>query len=227
MQFDRFFPAAIERYVEPFIGGGAVFFHLKHRFPAMRAFLRDNNADLLAAYQAVRDHPHELMRRLDAHLARFRTDRETYYYLVRSRHHLPVTEVVERAARMIFLNKTCFNGLWRVNARGEFNVPIGSQLNPNLYDRENIHAASLALQDVHLAVQDFRDTFNEIRSGTFAYIDPPYFPISPTASFTAYTKDEFGIGEQHELAALYSDAARRGAKLMLSNSDPPPPRCHS
>jgi DNA adenine methylase len=218
-QFDEFLPDRVERYFEPFIGGGAVFFHLKHRFPQMRAFLRDNNDELINTYIAVRDHPKPLMRRLDEHLAEFRADRERYYYRVRSWHHLPKAEVVERAARMIFLNKTCFNGLWRVNARGEFNVPIGSQTNPGLYDRENILAASWTLEGVHLIKQDFRDTLNETRRGDFVYVDPPYHPISLTASFTSYTKEDFGAGEQQELAALFADAGRRGVRLMLSNSD--------
>ena len=137
-QFEEFFPAQITRYFEPFIGGGAVFFHLKHKFPQLRAFLRDINPELINAYQAVRDFPHELMRRLDAHSIRFRANREIYFYEVRAQHSLPPREIVERAARMIFLNKTCFNGLWRVNARGEFNVSIGSHKGPNLYDEENI-----------------------------------------------------------------------------------------
>jgi DNA adenine methylase len=168
---------------------------------------------------AVRDFPQELMRQLDAHLARFRTARANYFYLVRDQHDLPASEVVERAARMIFLNKTCFNGLWRVNASGEFNVPVGSHKNPNLYERANILAASHALRNVHLATQDFRDTMNEIRRGDFAYIDPPYVPVSATASFTSYTKEDFGAEEQHELAVLFADASRRGVRLMLSNSD--------
>jgi DNA adenine methylase len=218
-QFDKFFPAQIGRYVEPFIGGGAVFFHLKHRFPQMRAFLRDNNDELINTYLAVRDYPRELLRRLDRHLAAFNADRENYYYLVRARHHLPPTEVVERAARMIFLNKTCFNGLWRVNSSGEFNVPIGSHKNPALYDEENIYAASRALEGVHLATLDFRDTLNATRRGDFVYVDPPYYPVSPTASFTSYTKDEFGAEQQRELAALFADAANRGVRLVLSNSD--------
>jgi DNA adenine methylase len=218
-QFDEFLPVRVERYVEPFIGGGAVFFHLKHRFPQMRAFLRDNNDELINTYKAVRDYPKELMRRLDQHLVEFRADRREYYYAVRKNHDLAEKEIVERAARMIFLNKTCFNGLWRVNASGEFNVPIGSHANPALYDRENILAASRALEGVHLATQDFRDTLNETRRGDFAYIDPPYHPISLTASFTSYTKENFGAGEQQELATLFADADRRGVRLMLSNSD--------
>ncbi len=158
-QFDKFFPDRIDRYFEPFLGGGAVFFHLKRRFPRMVAHLRDNNSELINAYRAVRNYPQELMRRLDKHLAAFNADRKTYYLLVRSRHHFcshgalspcppssgptprqsgaaTVETIIERAARMIFLNKTCFNGLYRVNARGEFNVPIGSHKKPALYDRD-------------------------------------------------------------------------------------------
>jgi DNA adenine methylase len=218
-QFDAFFPAQINRYVEPFLGGGAVFFHLHARFPQMQAFLRDNNDELINTYTAVRDRPRELMRRLDSHLAAYLADREKYYYLVRLKHHLPTAETLERAARMVFLNKTCFNGLWRVNSKGEFNVPIGSHRNPALYDEENIHAASRALEGVHLQTQDFRDTLAQTRRGDFVYIDPPYYPVSPTASFTSYTKDDFGAEQQRELAALFADATRRGVRLMISNSD--------
>lgn len=223
-QFAPYFPAQIERHVEPFIGGGAVFFHLKHRFPQMRARLCDINDELINAYKAVRDFPQELMRRLDVHLAHYLPDRERYYYLVRSHHHLPTPETIERASRMIFLNKTCFNGLWRVNARGEFNVPIGSHKNHDklaLYDRANLLGVSLALQGVELVTQDFRDTFNALQRGDFVYIDPPYVPLSATSVFTSYAKEDFGVAEQQELAALFCDAAQRGVRMMLSNSDLP------
>jgi DNA adenine methylase len=201
------------------VGGGAVFFHLKARFPKMEATLCDNNGELINCYLAVRDHLDDLMCRLDAHLERFRANSETVYYLVRSQHQL--TDPVERAARMIFLNKTCYNGLWRVNARGEFNVPIGSYKpdKVSLYDRVNLLAASRELQGVHLVVQDFRQTLLAAGPRSFVYIDPPYFPLSTTANFTSYTKEDFGKGEQQELAALFADAAARGVRLMLSNSD--------
>jgi DNA adenine methylase len=222
-QFDEFFPTEITRYFEPFMGGGAVFFHLKHRFPQMRAFLRDINPELINTYRAVRDYPRELMRQLDAHAAEFKAKGDDYFYFVRAQHHLTGDDkkIVERAARMIFLNKTCFNGLWRVNARDEFNVPVGSNKNPGLYNEENILAASRALEGVHLAVQDFRETLNQTRPGDFAYVDPPYYPVSATASFTSYAKEDFGEGEQRELHAVFAEAARRGARLMLSNSDTP------
>ena len=218
-QMDALFPRPIHCYCEPFLGGGAVFFHLKNQFPKMRAMLRDNNAELVNCYEAVRDYAEKLMRRLDEHLKQFRAEGERYYYLVRSRHQL--TDSLERAARMIFLNKTCYNGLWRVNARGEFNVPIGSYKpeKVSLYDAANLLAASEALQGVDLAVADFRQTLQTAPAGAFVYVDPPYFPLSATANFTSYTKEDFGKPEQEELAALFADASRRGARLMLSNSD--------
>lgn len=219
-QFEPFFPRSVRSYMEPFVGGGAVFFHLKARFPKMRVVLRDNNAELINCYQAVRDQVEDLMRRLDEHLHQFQAGGERYYYLVRSQHQL--TEPLERAARMIFLNKTCFNGLWRVNARGHFNVPIGSRKEKvALYNRANMLAASKALHEVSLEVGDFRQTLRAAGAGDFLYIDPPYFPLSATANFTSYTKEDFGLEEQKELAALFADAARRGARLMLSNSDTP------
>ncbi len=220
-QMSQFFPSKIGRYYEPFIGGGAVFFYLKHRFPNMRASLRDNNAELINTYGAVRDHVEDLMKRLDRHLAKYLRDGESYYYSVRSQHSLPTQQIVERAARMIFLNKTCFNGLWRVNAKGEFNVPVGSHAKPSLYHRDNILAASAALQSVDLAVQDFKDTMKEARRGDFMYVDPPYVPLSATASFTGYTKENFGLVDQQELARLAIEASERGVKLILSNSDTP------
>src|SRR5262249_20455176 len=154
--FDASFPDSIESYCEPFVGGGAVFFHLKARFPEMEVALYDNNAELINCYQVVRDRVDELMRLLDQHLKEFQAGGERYFYLVRSQHDLK--EPVERAGRMIFLNKTCYNGLWRVNGRGEFNVPVGSY-NPekvSLYDRSNLLAASRELKGAQIAVQDFR-----------------------------------------------------------------------
>ena len=153
-QLEEFFPHEIDRYIEPFIGGGAVFFHLKHRFPDLRPLLRDSNKELINCYRVVRDRPDDLMRLLDEHTKAFRADGSDYFYGIRKQHDL--TDDLARAARTIFLNKTCFNGLWRVNAKGEFNTPVGSNKNANLYVRENMLAASAALQDAQLEAQDFR-----------------------------------------------------------------------
>lgn len=220
-QFECFFPTSVASYIEPFLGGGAVFFHLKARFPEMRAVLRDNNAELINCYKEVRDHCHELMRRLEEHLNAFRADGARYYYFVRSLHDL--VKPGEKAARMIFLNKTCYNGLWRVNARGQFNVPIGSYRpdKVSLYNEGNLLAARRELQRANLGAEDFRETLRTAGPADFVYIDPPYYPLSATANFTSYTKEDFGQAEQEELSALVAEASRRGARVMLSNSDTP------
>jgi DNA adenine methylase len=223
-QFQPFFPKTLHSYFEPFLGGGAVFFHLKARVPKMRATLRDINPELINCYQVVRDAVEALMARLDEHLRQYQAEGEPYFYRVREGDKL--SQTVERAARMIFLNKTCFNGLWRVNARGRFNVPVGSYRpdRVSLYDRAKLMAASLALQGVDLKVQDFRKTLAEAGSDDFVYVDPPYYPLSRTANFTSYTQDMFGHAEQKELAEAFAAAAKRGARLMLSNSDTPTTR---
>ena len=223
-QFEPFFPESVRSYCEPFLGGGAVFFHLKARFPKMRATLCDNNQELINCYQVVRDHVGELVTHLDEHLLEFRMHGEQHYYHVRKQHELK--GAVQRAARMIFLNKTCYNGLWRVNGSGSFNVPIGSYRpeRVSLYARSNMLAASRALQEVDLRVQDFCKTMTAAQPGDFLYIDPPYYPLSRTANFTSYTKKDFGPAEQQKLSELYAAADRHGAKLMLSNSDTPETR---
>ncbi len=218
-QLEEFFPREIDRYIEPFLGGGAVFFHLKHRFPDMRAFLRDSNKELINCFRVVRDRPEELMRLLDEHARGFRTDGDAYYYGVRKQHDL--TDDLARAARTIFLNKTCYNGLWRVNARGEFNTPVGSNKNPNLYSRENLLGASAALQDAQLEAQDFRKVVDEARRGDFIYFDPPYLPISVYSDFKRYTPDQFREADQGELARVFRSLDAKGCQLALSNSEHP------
>jgi DNA adenine methylase len=218
-QLEEFFPHEIDRYIEPFLGGGAVFFHLKHRFPDMRAFLRDSNKALINCFRVVRDRPEELMEFLDEHTRRFRANGDDYYYGVRKQHDL--TDDLARAARTIFLNKTCYNGLWRVNAKGEFNTPVGSNKKPNLYSRENLLAASAALQDAQLEAQDFRKVVDEARRGDFIYFDPPYLPISVYSDFKRYTPDQFREADQVELARVFRELDAKGCHLALSNSEHP------
>jgi DNA adenine methylase len=218
-QLEEFFPHEIDRYIEPFLGGAAVFFHLKHRFPDMRALLRDSNKELINCFRVVRDRPEELMQLLDEHSKAFRADGADYYYAVRKFHDL--TDDLVRAARTIFLNKTCFNGLYRVNAKGEFNTPVGSNKNPNLYARENLLAASAALQDAQLEAQDFRKVVEEARRGDFIYFDPPYLPISAYSDFKRYTPDQFREADQVELARVFHDLDAKGCRVVLSNSKHP------
>ncbi len=218
-QLEEFFPHEIDRYFEPFLGGGAVFFHLKHRFPDLRPFLRDGNKELINCDRMVRDRPEELMQLLDEHAKGFRADRGEYFYTIRKQHDL--TDDLARAARTIFLNKTCFNGLYRVNAKGEFNTPVGSNQNPNLYSRDNILAASDVLQAAQLEAQDFRKTVDEARRGDFIYFDPPYLPISAYSDFKRYTPDQFREADQVELARVFRELDAKGCRVVLSNSEHP------
>jgi DNA adenine methylase len=218
-QLEEFFPHEIDRYIEPFLGGGAVFFHLKHRFPDMRPLLRDSNKELINCFRAVRGRTEELMRLLDEYNDAFRAEGDDYFYAIRKQHDL--TDDLARAARTIFLNKTCFNGLWRVNAKGEFNTPVGSNKTPNLYSRDNLLAASAALQDAQLEAQDFRKTVDEARRGDFIYFDPPYLPVSVYSDFKRYTSDQFRDADQVELARVFRELDAKGCRVVLSNSEHP------
>ena len=216
-QFARFYPEDVRRYCEPFVGSAAVFFDLQARFPKLRAILSDNNEALIRCYEAVRDDVEGLIRSLRQHKARHGKD---HYYKVRGRSTNRL-KGLQRAARLIYLNKTCFNGLYRVNARGEFNVPMGSYSNPAILREESLRRASAALQGVRFSARDFGDCLRDARKGTFVYVDPPYHPVSRTAYFTGYTEGGFGEEEQRRLSRLFADLHRKGCLVMLSNSDTP------
>lgn len=210
-QMEPFFPKDYRTYFEPFLGGGAVFFHLRPE----KAVLADSNPELLNTFTVVRDDPEGLMKALDEHLTQ-RTE-ESYFYEVRATNPSTLSPV-ERAARTIFLNKTCFNGLYRVNADGNFNVPWGGYKNPTLYDRENLLAASALLRGKKIVLSDYRKVCARTKVGDFVYLDPPYHPMSETSRFTGYTKEDFGSREQRKLAEVYRRLDTRGVLVMLSNS---------
>ncbi|MBI2881089.1 MAG: DNA adenine methylase [Candidatus Tectomicrobia bacterium] len=212
-QFEPFFPQGIERYIEPFVGGGAVFFHVAERFRPERVVLSDSNEELINAYVAVRDNVEGVIEALREHRWMHSPD---YYYKMRA--VKPRTRT-GRAARFIYLNKTCYNGLYRVNAKGEFNVPVGSYKNPKIFDAENLRLASEALQEVDIQVRRFTDFVPSAKGGDFFYFDPPYHPISRTSSFTSYTPEAFGEEDQGRLAEVYRALDGKGCRLMLSNSD--------
>jgi DNA adenine methylase len=208
-------------YFEPFVGSGAVFFHLRGQRLFSSYYLSETNEELLNCYRAVRDHVDELIARLREHQARHSRD---YYYAVRNLDRNSAwihASSVERAARLIYLNKTCYNGLWRVNRQGHFNVPMGRYKNPEIVNEARLRAASRALQGVHLAVEDFEQVIRRAGRGDFVYLDPPYIPLSETANFTSYTQEEFGEYEHRKLALVFAELDRRGCRVMLSNSDTP------
>ncbi|MDX6529474.1 MAG: adenine methylase [Blastocatellia bacterium] len=197
-----------------------MFFHLWNtsRLPN-QTFLLDNNDELVNAYLVVRDKVDELVETLAIHKKKHG---EKYYYDIRGldRQELELSRV-ERAARTIYLNRTCYNGLYRVNSKGQFNVPIGSYVNPQVLYEDVVRTASVALQGVNIELRDFRSIVELARAEDLFYLDPPYDPISKTASFTGYTRDSFGEEDQRELAKVFTSLADKGAFVMLSNSKTP------
>lgn len=204
------FPKKFNRYFEPFVGGGAVFMYLRPE----NSILSDSNPELINAYRVVKNHVEGLIDLLREHQ---RAHNEDYYYRVR-RQNPALMGIVERAARLVYLNKTCYNGLYRVNSKGRFNVPFGDYKNPAILDEENLRAVSELLQPVELRVGDFRDCLKDCRRGDFVYLDPPYQPISRTSSFTGYTKGSFGEEMQGTLAETFRDLERSGCLVLESNS---------
>ena len=219
-ELTRRIPPRFVRYHEPFVGGGAFFFSLWSSGRLTRGgVLSDYNRDLIACYRTVRDHAEELIAKLLEHKAHAH-DR-AYFYDIRAWDRQPGFEQrsqVDLAARMIFINRTCYNGLYRLNNKGKFNAPFGHYKNPLIVDVENMHEVSRALQDVELKVGDFADVLDRAEPGDFVYFDPPYAPVSPTASFTHYTGFGFGEGQQRRLADVFRQLAERGCYVMLSNS---------
>jgi len=213
-------PPTFRHYHEPFVGGGALFFSLWNsgRLTA-GATLSDLNVELIDCYRAVRDHAEELIAALLAHKP-YANDRD-YFYAMRAWDRAPdfmARPLVERAARTIFLNRTCYNGLYRLNNRRQFNAPFGYYKKPLIVDPEQLQEASHALQQVVLRVGDFSELLTRALPGDFIYFDPPYVPVSATASFTAYTPVGFTEAEQRRLAELFFQLYDRGCHLMLSNS---------
>jgi DNA adenine methylase len=206
---------ALMRHVEPFVGGGALFFA---RGPE-RALLADVNEDLIRTYESVRDEPAQVLAQLTK-LSRGHSEEQ--YYTVRERFNARDHKTrAERAALFVYLNKTCFNGLYRVNRSGAFNVPMGRYAKPNIADADTLFNASRALAQAELRHMPFEALLSEARPGDFVYFDPPYEPVSRTANFTSYAQDGFSQDDQRRLRDVFRALDKRGTKLMLSNSDVP------
>ncbi|MEN9204017.1 MAG: DNA adenine methylase [Thermostichus sp. DG_1_6_bins_120] len=216
-QYEPFFPQEWGTYHEPFLGGGAVFFHLaqRHSNPPFRAILSDINPELVNVYCCVRDHVEDLITLLADHQAQHSKD---YYYALRA---ADSPDPLWRAARLLYLNKTCFNGLYRENAQGQFNVPLGRYRNPRICDGDNLRAAARVLQGVELLVEPFWQILERAKPGDFVYLDPPYYPLSASSSFTAYSRYPFGEAEQRQLREVFGALVHQQVQVMLSNSDCP------
>ena len=210
-------PKKFERYFEPFLGGGAVFFHLLSQEKQAKWFISDLNSDLILSYITIRDRVKELISALECHSDNYSKNPSMYYYKVRESN--PKGQI-DKVSRLIFLNKTCFNGLYRVNSKGKFNVPLGKYVNPNIVNEENLLVVSKALQskDILIKCQDFEDAIKNTSAGDFVYLDPPYQPVSTTANFTSYTDGNFDYNDQKRLYAKFKELDKKGVKVLLSNS---------
>lgn len=215
------------KYCEPMVGGGALFFNVLSKHSFEQLYISDINNELINAYNVIKHDVEKLIDKLDEmqilYLSMDENGRKFYYYSVRDKFNsfqIDESTRIDKAAYFIFLNKTCFNGLYRVNKKGQFNVPMGSYKNPVICDEENLRNVSKALQNVTIVCGDYTLSQSFVDKNTFVYIDPPYRPISQTSGFTAYNTDAFDDNEQIRLAKYFDEISAIGAKVVLSNSDP-------
>ena len=192
-------------------------FNLLSKHPDMKCHVSDLNSNLILAYLAIRDKVTEVIESLENHSKKYQKSQSQYYYHIRESE--PVSQI-EKVSKLIFLNKTCFNGLYRVNSKGKFNVPLGRYTNPNIVNKENLLTVSKILQSSNLEFfcRDFEQSLHDIKKGDFVYFDPPYQPVSNTANFTSYTNRAFTYNDLERLANLAERLDSRGCKVMLSNS---------
>ena len=237
-EITRLFPpelrsGGISTYIEPFVGGGAVFFAVQPRYRFIQSVLCDANEDLVLCYRALQRSPARLvncLRRLeDRYRAADEPGRRQLYYDTRDTFNREKRDFqylryhagwIERAAQILFLNRTCYNGLFRMNRNGEFNVPFGKYKNPDILNEPVLLRAAKALETTRILSGDFTRCRKYADAHTFIYFDPPYRPLNPTSSFTSYARQGFSDRDQERLAKFFRDLDRKGAKLMLSNSDP-------
>jgi len=211
-------PKKFGTYFEPFLGGGALLFHLLNQSPNLKCNISDLNSDLILAYITIRDKVEQLVESLERHSGKYSADKIEYYYSVRE--SAPKNQI-EKVSRLLFLNKTCFNGLYRVNSKGQFNVPLGRYTNPSIVNKENLISVSKILQSKNIAIrcQDFEAILDEAKKDDFVYFDPPYQPVSKTANFTSYTKCEFTYDDLKRLANVCQKLDKKDCKVLLSNSN--------
>jgi len=213
-------------YVEPFVGSGAVLFSMINNFSTLdRVVINDINSDLINCYFTIKDNVTHLISELKELEFKYYTfkdkpeDRKEFYYLKRSEFNSRNCDIIIQSSLFIFLNRTCFNGLYRVNRNNNFNVPIGSYVTPQICDSKNLFSVSEALQKIDILCADFEQTLNYVSGNTFFYFDPPYKPLSQTSSFNSYAKDDFNDIQQIRLRDFCSKLNTNGYKWMLSNSD--------
>ena len=237
-QIESFFPdellkGSITKYIEPFVGGGAVFFKVANTYFIQEFFISDVNPELILAYKTIQKNIEDLISCLwekqETYLALTEEERKIFFYQVRTDYNLKRNQMnfdtysshwIERTAQLIFLNRTCFNGLFRVNSKGEFNVPFGRYKKPRICDSDNLRRVSQILEKTTIQQGDFTKAQEFVDPNSFVYFDPPYRPISKTSNFNAYSQQTFNDSEQLRLRDFFQSLDQKGVKLLLSNSDP-------
>ena len=231
-QLTKYYPfelknGTIERYIEPFVGGGAVLIDILQKYEVKEAYAFDINKDLINCYNVIKTNVENLIQELDKKEKKFlildNDARQQYFYDIRAKYNsytLNEDIDVKRASEFIFLNRTCFNGLYRVNKDGKFNVPCGKYKNPTICDSNNLRNLSNLIKNVTFEYADYKKSESFVNENTFVYFDPPYRPLSITSGFTSYTKEDFNDDNQKELANYFYKLDLKNAKLMLSNSNP-------
>ena len=216
-QIEKHIPKKFSSYFEPFLGGGALLFHLFSENKNLKGSVSDLNSDLVLSYITIRDNLDGLLKSLQKHSDNYFSDSKSYYYSVRESN--PKSQF-EKVSRLLFLNRTCFNGLYRVNGKGKFNVPLGRYSNPNIVQEENLRSVNQFLNQNKIIIkcQDFSSTVEKAKKGDFVYFDPPYQPVSKTANFTSYTNRNFGLNDLKRLAKVSNQLAKKGVNVLLSNS---------
>ncbi len=211
-------PKNFGSYFEPFLGGGAILFHMVTESPKQNCIVSDLNSDLVLAYITIRDKVDELISSLKNHSKNYFKNSKSYYYTVRDSE--PRSQV-EKTSRLIFLNRTCFNGLYRVNSKGKFNVPLGRYTNPNIVNEENLISVNRVLKskNIQISCRDFSAILDDTRKNDFVYFDPPYQPVSSTANFTSYTNRNFTYEDLKRLSEICTKLDSKGCKFLLSNSN--------
>jgi DNA adenine methylase len=217
-QFKPLFPKKFNNYFEPFVGSGAVAYYMVQKFKPKKVLLSDINEELINAYNIIKTDVKRLIIELKQHKEYHMADSKNYYYEIRGVNPNDLPKL-ERAARFIYLNKTCFNGIYRVNSKGKFNVPIGSYKNPDIIQKDKLLKISKLLKNIIIQVMDFKEIVNKATKGDFIYFDPPYYPLKKGKSFTTYTKGNFLEEEQKQLAEVFKKLHKKGCYCMLSNSD--------
>lgn len=221
------YPESINRYCEPFVGGGAVLLDILANFKPEEVLINDINQELINAYIHIRDSAEDMIDSLSDMQKKFRNmnsnQQKEYFYIQRNKFNNGIrnnTHDISMAILFIFLNKTCFNGLYRVNRQGFYNVPVGSYRKPNICDPDNIRTISSLLQNVKIKCGDYSKCSDFVDENTFVYVDPPYRPLNKTSSFTSYNENKFGDEQQIQLAQFLELLSKKGAKIVASNSDP-------